>query len=270
MNNKSKKILAGLGLALVGGATLAGCSMSDEQQAALDKVVDKADEIIELVENNMAMENNQLSKQEAYEMIILSNNALKFGLIDQIELKITGKEYYNYFEKEKEFQPDDQILKFRMKDQTKYYELLTKDGEESDSLYVIADYKNDIYHYWNTWSTEEKSMQYEETIQFTIGGDLLQFIDISSFTVEDIYNISVTDNNEYVFTMFTEYTEDNYNYSKRYDIVVKDNLLRKAEQYGVCEKTAGAIETQYCCVEFNYDNIDFSALDAKYADLLDS
>jgi hypothetical protein len=74
MKNKTKKIIAGLGLALVGGATLTGCSMTEAQQKALDKVVEKTDEIIELVANNMTMQNAKLTKEEAAEKIMLARN----------------------------------------------------------------------------------------------------------------------------------------------------------------------------------------------------
>lgn len=57
---KNKKIMAGLALGVMGSALLTGCAMSDEQQAALDKVVNKADQIIELVEKN----NKKITKEE--------------------------------------------------------------------------------------------------------------------------------------------------------------------------------------------------------------
>ena len=63
MKEKSKKIMAGLGigLALASGGMLTGCSMSDEQQAALDSVIDKTDQIVELLDK----QSKTLSQAEA-------------------------------------------------------------------------------------------------------------------------------------------------------------------------------------------------------------
>lgn len=63
MKEKSKKIMAGLGigLALASGGMLTGCSMSDEQQAALNSVIDKTDQIVELLDK----QSKTLSQAEA-------------------------------------------------------------------------------------------------------------------------------------------------------------------------------------------------------------
>ena len=64
MKEKIKKILAGIGMGAVLGSSgliMTGCGMTDEQQKALDSVVNKADEIIELVDS----QNKELSYSEA-------------------------------------------------------------------------------------------------------------------------------------------------------------------------------------------------------------
>lgn len=265
MKNKTKRILAGLGFGLVGAMTLTGCAMSDEQQAALDKVVNKADQIVALVEK----QNKQLSKQNAYEMIVLSNNAFKLGLLEQVQIKVGGTDYDGYFEKKEADQPCDQRLKYKLKDGVKFYECTNYEEEGEWTLSVVADYNNDIYHYWNT-DNESMELEYDDTTDFTIGGDLLDFIDFSDCTQEDIYDITEQEDGSYKFTCFLEYEAagGNYFYTQRFDIVVKDNLVQKAEKYSLCERTSdNEITSSYCYAEFEYDNVDFSTLEAKYKQL---
>ena len=265
MKDKTKKLLAGIGFGLVGAMTLTGCGISDEQQAAIDKVVDKADQIISLVEN----QNKQLSKQTAYEMIVLSNNAFKLGLLEEVQIKVGGIDYDGYFEKKEDSQPCDQRLKYRMKDGVKFYECTNFEEEGEWTLSVVADYDNNLYHYWNT-DNESRELEYAETSQFTIGGDLLDFIDFSECTQEDIYDITMQEDGSYKFTCFLEYETSGggYLYTERFDIVVKDNLVQKAEKYSLCERTDdNKITSSYCYAEFEYSNLDFSTLEAKYNQL---
>ena len=75
MKDKTKKMLAGIGLGAALGTSgifMTGCSMSDEQQAALDSIVSKADEIIELVDN----QNKELSYAEAIRLFEYSRMRL--------------------------------------------------------------------------------------------------------------------------------------------------------------------------------------------------
>jgi hypothetical protein len=141
MKNKTKKIIAGLGLALIGGATLTGCSMTEAQQKALDKVVDKTDEIIELVENNMAMQNAKLTKEEAAEKIMLARN---YFLSKNLNIKMHFKHssYEGLYDKEYDSSDVDCYF-IKNKDVLKYVNF-------SDGINYISakmDFKNDIYYY---------------------------------------------------------------------------------------------------------------------------
>ena len=69
MKNKTKKILAGACLGLVGMGALTGCSLNDDQKKALDLITEKSDEIVNLLEKNMQLTNSKLSKEEAYKEI---------------------------------------------------------------------------------------------------------------------------------------------------------------------------------------------------------
>ena len=53
MKSKTKKILAGACLGLIGMGALTGCGLSADQQAALDLVTEKTDSIINLLEEIM-------------------------------------------------------------------------------------------------------------------------------------------------------------------------------------------------------------------------
>ena len=88
MKNKSKKILAGIGIGVMGALALTGCSMSDEQQAALDKVVGKVDKVIELVEN----QNRELSHAEAIRLYEFAKTRLlvnKDNVWDNMKMTIS-------------------------------------------------------------------------------------------------------------------------------------------------------------------------------------
>jgi len=64
MKDKMKKIMAGVGMGLTlagSGMLMTGCTMTAEQQAALDNVVGKTDQIVELLDK----QSKQLSQSEA-------------------------------------------------------------------------------------------------------------------------------------------------------------------------------------------------------------
>ena len=80
--------MAGIGLAVVCGSMLAGCSVSDEQQVALDVLTSNTENLVNLVDDYLTSQNKQLSKQEAFEMLTISRNIIHLGLVEQMEIKL--------------------------------------------------------------------------------------------------------------------------------------------------------------------------------------
>lgn len=268
MKNKTKKILAGACLGLVGMGLMTGCSMNEDQKAALDLIVNKADEVIELVEN----QNKQLSKQGAYDMIVMANNALKMGLINEFEVSYLSKVYNNYFEEEiiPTNTSDDcfgQRLKYSMKENIKKFECeyFGYNGGVLGEIACYADYNNEKYYYGDSSENngDFKSITREETFDFSVGGYMLSAFIPKITAPDEIFNISVSEDGSYLFTWFSN--EDRY--TERYDIVLKDNLIRSFELWQIYDSGRDdmEIESSYTQVNFSYENIDFSALDAKIA-----
>ena len=277
MKNKTKKILAGVGLGLVGMGCLTGCSMTDDQKAALDKVVNKADQIVSLVEK----QNKQLTKQEAYEKIHMAYNAFQFGLVDQVSIKQTYDEYENYFEGAKEDQHYELEAHLRVKDNVKYF--LRKEGQDKD--YLIADYNNDIYYIGD--GTESYRFDEIDIIKKSIASLSEGVIDINKISMENIYDVSLNEDGACVFTIvindepYASGIDSGavYDYNELYKITIEDDLYRSVEHYLICTSTYGVeedgsftdmrVDSVKRVFEFDYESdIDFSDVEAKHNELL--
>ena len=72
MKNKTKKILAGACLGVMGMGLMTGCSMTEEQQKALNDIVGKSDQIVELLDK----QSKNLSAEEALRLYEFSKTRL--------------------------------------------------------------------------------------------------------------------------------------------------------------------------------------------------
>ena len=279
MKSKTKKILAGACLGIVGMGCLTGCSMSDEQKAALDLITDKSDEIVNLLEENLNFQNTQLSKQEAYEMIVLSSNAFEFGFINKVQINHTYKNYYGYFEDLKDSEIN--VIDYSNTNNIKYLNQKFVDGNDVRYNYYLADHENNIYLLWNGEDYEEtfEENSPEVTIGSSIGNFVNSLIDISTFTSDNVYGVDILEDGTYNFSVLVDdepYTSGSttYDYKKLYKITIKDNLLIKVEMYVSCtqNRDGGDIDfvtSHHDIVEFNYNaDMDFSVNETKPAELL--
>ena len=94
MKNKLFKTLACIGLCAVSALGLVGCSMTADQQKALDAVVDSADSIVQALDKNLEMQNKSLSKEEAAEKLNFAN--LRFLHADYDALQMKDMKYNRY------------------------------------------------------------------------------------------------------------------------------------------------------------------------------
>lgn len=264
MKNKTKKILAGVGLGLVGMGALTGCSMSEEQKNALDSVVNKADEIIQLVDT----QNKMLSKESAYEMIVLSTNAFQMGLINEVNMVAKSKYYSNYFEEELEEESHGQEIKYKVENNVKKFSLIGFNDTDKQTNNLYADFNNDKYFQWEN-NEEAQPVNKDIAYELTVAGQVMNAFFVDSLSdPEDIYDIDVLEDGSYSFMCLQEYDVSHYTYIKRFKIEIKDNLLQKYEEWSVEKNNeTGDISSWHMYSEFKYDNIDFTEFDAKVATL---
>ena len=268
MKNKTKKILAGACLGLVGMGCLTGCSMSEEQKEALDLITEKSDEIIDLLEDNMEYNNKNLSKEEAAEMILIGRNVFKFANFDSFEMSMIQNEYYGVFDKLKSTYTSDESTPWRWlyRKNGNIKTFVTAEGENLNTI-IISDFSNDEHLEWDKEETSFSSREYK-TNDFVFDhfdGFLSTFI-TSEITSDHIKDIIVLENG-YEFSIYSTSQEGYDCQSKLY--VSFDGYITKWEMK-IINMDNGAGDTDSSAyVEFNfkYNNVDFSAIDAKIADL---
>ena len=185
------KILAAAGLGVMGATLLTGCSLSKEQQMALDLVAEKADKLIELTEKNMQLTNSQLSKADAAEMILLARTKLALGLYDEMYVNTIGTAYTGYFDKViGNAQGIAPHVYFRKTKDFKYVGL----GDYDGTLVVVtkADFTKDkIYTYTEAGTVESNydSNCFDLSSQL----DIFNMLGFGTVTAEDIVNIENLD-----------------------------------------------------------------------------
>ena len=268
MKNKTKKILAGACLGLVGMGCLTGCSMTDEQKKALDLITDKADEIVNLLEDNMEFNNKNLSKAEAAEKILLGRNKFKFASFDQVEISMLQNTYYGMFEELESAYTDDEDTPWRM--------LYRKNGDEKVCATVVGDewdnieisnFETDKHLSWNKGNTSFENREYDsEDFTFDIFDlNLTQFVG-PVITPELIKDVKTTEQG-YEFYIFTTTADEIECESKMY--VSFDGYITKWEMKALefDDSIGGDLTSTYVEFNFKYNNVDFSALDQKIAEL---
>ena len=229
MKRNGKKLLAGVGLALVGGMTIAGCGMTEEQQAALDKVVDKADEIIELVDSNMSMQNAKLSKEEAAEKIMLARN---YWLSKNLQMKLyyDNVSYNGFYDKASQKYS---VTAYYLKDEDMFRSVtIAGENENYDTYYKKRDYKKNVYYdyseYSNTGNEHFSSSTYTNTESFKeiYGADIVAQCGFGAITPDMIMDLDVVENG-YTFTVINyEISEDGvsgYNVSRNKLVITLEN-----------------------------------------------
>jgi hypothetical protein len=268
MKNKTKKILAGACLGFVGMGCLTGCAMSDEQKAALDLITEKSDAIVNLLEENMEYNNKKLSKEEAAEKILIGRNVFKFANFDSFEMSMLQNVYYGVFDKFKDSYTKDETTPWRWiyrKDgDTKI--LATAEGEDLESI-KVSDFSTDEHLEWGDGEDSFSSREYD-TDDFVFeyfDRFLSEFVspEITSEYIKDIVNTE----KGYEFSMFVKSPDGALGGDAESRLTItNDGLITK----WICKVVLND-EYDYTSyyVEFNfkYNDIDFSSVDAKIAEL---
>lgn len=262
MKNKTKKILAGACLGLVGMGCLTGCAMNDDQKAALDLITEKSDEIVALLEENMQLTNSKLSKQEAYEKIMLAINKLTVGMLDQVHISETYKEYSGVFDSEEENEIFNMYYK---KDGNKKVLATVEDGEIN--LINISTFGTNATHYgWKKGDSSMSEREYSHSDFLISRYDISEECGLDEITADDIYDIVVNEDT-YEFKVFFK---NGVETGLMEIIVSKDGYLLQNKYIGL-ELNNGHENVRYngyiSEVKYEYENIDFTAIDEKIAEL---
>ena len=159
MENKAKKILAGVGLGLVGMSCLTGCSLTDSQQKALDLLTEKSDEIISLLEENLELTNSQLSKADAIELLGLARTKLSLGKYNELLMKTTSAAYEGFFEKKIGYAQSNAPYVYYKKTNDMIYTALC-DFDSSLSILQTANFVNNEAYTYNAKSDEKQENTY--------------------------------------------------------------------------------------------------------------
>jgi len=274
--------------------------MSDEQQAARDKLANKADEIVELVENNMAMQNAQLTKEEAAEKILLARN---YWLSSQIEMSLSF-DYNSYSGFYGKFEHSNNNYFYFKKDATSLKMInIEKDKEDNTEYtsYYKQDYANDIYYSYSKNRVGQESFAldtYNETGTFVIiGCDVLNSFGFDVVTLEMILDLETIENG-YKFTIFNYriISDDDLQRNKLILTIQNDritdfeldeiymtseenfekdeqgNYIQSAEKLFADLALDGSNEIEHLSTtiykgSYQYENIDTAAIDAKYAEI---
>ncbi|MBQ7351639.1 MAG: hypothetical protein IJW59_02075 [Clostridia bacterium] len=185
MKSKGKKILAGMGLICVCGGLLGGCSLSKEQQSALDLITSKSDEIIDLLEKNMNLTNSQLSKTEAAEQILIARNKLDFSEFDKLQVEAITEVYSGFFDNKLESYHN--TISYKNENNSKSLLVSYKDakGNLLAEDFTKSDFQNDIHYTMNQYYKDEGSKYFEELEYMSELWDLSRNFDL--FAIQDKY-----------------------------------------------------------------------------------
>lgn len=200
MKNKTKKILAGACLGLVGMGALTGCAMSDEQKTALDKVVGKADEIISLIEK----QNKELTFLEAVRLYEFAKTKLLVN-------------YNNCWNN----------LRIKIHEETT--EDMLECGNVMDCEYHLfknAEGKRVAYYSYSTTSDKNPQINHSETSGYVDDSEssseylkkvyecVSDMLDFNEVTEENIVNLETKENGNYLISVVAEielYSDFMYN-----------------------------------------------------------
>ena len=268
MKNKTKKILAGLGLGLVGMSCLTGCTMTDDQKAALDLITEKSDQIINLLEENVKYNNKNLSKEEAAEKIFLARCRWELMDFDEFETTFTTRGYNGIFD---EFylgysDPTNvMVSQYRKQGNTKVFA-----GKLNGNYIQItsSDFDKDEHLFWQSAQDGFANREYK-TNDFVFGDLVSKFYSGSLGTIEaeQIKDIEVIDNG-YKFKIIIKETEgDTEIITESTFIVTFDNYITSIILKQVAIEQETEVSSYDGELNIKYNNINFDALDAKIAEL---
>lgn len=262
MKNKTKKILAGACLGLVGMGCLSGCALTADQSAALDMVVEKSDKIITLLEENMELNNRKLTKVEAVERVLLARRKFDLMQFNQFEFSVKQSAYKGAFDNLEDTFEEKWL--FRKNGDSKLMAVIY--GGEFDSI-ITSNFQTNEHLEWENGDESFSSREYKTNdFLFTLLDETLMEI-----SEQDVKSVEVAESGYVIKTSSEELNEE--------DRIVMEFVLNLSFD-GYLTSFAGSIlfveeddnheeHVESVSIECNikYDDVDFSAVDAKIASL---
>ncbi len=311
MKNKlGKKLLVGGACAcmlLTGGLTLSGCSLSDEQQKALDVLVANTETLVNDFGSYLDGQNAKIDKEKAVEMI--EKSRLNFVMSNFDNLQMTAKMYaYQGYEDVLRYSSQRDVY-FSVQDGVKIEADIMDGNFESVSK---SDFNNDLHYSYSNYENNEvfNKVEYTTNVWTTYWLDIFSQTPVSyvgNITEDDIYNIKAIEGG-YEFeivaqvsniteTDLSKYEEDAeavmYNIIMKVEIkndyitkvdfkgvqttVPVTNLLKTNENQTIVLDLKGMptidsyeeaeVVTMVMDVEYKYSDIDYSAIENKIAEI---
>lgn len=234
MKMKTKKILAGICIGIAGMGLLAGCSLSDEQMEAVDKLTKNTETLVDSLDRYLESSNSKLDKNTAFDMlrearmksmyIVGDSEVMSAKMIMTDNFNSTTPKMYGHsiFDYRGDFHKTISIL---------------EDGsvsavEKSTELENVNSYFA-TYNDYNSITLKEVSAErYMSEINQSI--DPFAQLGIYQLTIDEITNVKY-ENGEYTFNIIkTRIVENNHindeivtsKFTYIMNIVVKDYLFK--------------------------------------------
>ncbi len=277
MKNKIKKTLATIGLGVVGCASLAGCSLTGDQQANIDKLFDKADDLSTKLEQVLDKQNKQYSEQDIVDKIMLTRLNFTMATYNDVRLLVKMQNYEGYFaNSQKEDLPVMMDVYYRYQDNIKV--LSANYNDYSEHRIYKKDYNKNIDYSWSIYEDENETVEdfkiiedKDEKLYWSMSqmDAFNQFMSgYTSITANDIYNIKV-DGDKLTFDIVVKVLDEEPSHFS----------IRKAKvEYDgeyITKLEANMVEYHYSSTEFEKDeqgNVKFDAYGipvAKDSDLVE-
>lgn len=269
MKNSGKKILASLALGVIGAMTLTGCSMTEDQQDALDTALTRSEELIEVLEeqnvkndeiiskleeqNNELQESNEkyeniikqledqnidIHKQRIAEIITENRNAWVFSDIEKIQFTRTIETYDGLFDKLNYCSNTTYVLGKENGTRICYYNESTLD--ENMTMYAKADFENDIYYSFSSENDEDPVFALDDgegKSSYTMVDMFIQVGFWGDISSDEIYDVELTKNGYKFKLKNIVYYDDNDTYVEdlalyELDVEIVDDKITKVECIG--------------------------------------
>ena len=296
MNKKFKKILATCCLGVVGCLGLAGCSLTSNQQEALDRVVESADNLTSSLEDYFALHNSSLNKEAVEEKLNIINLDFQMEAYDQVHMTYKRQLYEGVFDVANGSQSID--IYIQNKDNVRKSYINEKDiaSDSGEEIIIEEVYKSDFNeNVFYTWSLKDGLTNHPDYVKSKWEiSDIDIFETYQNITAEDIYDIKSEDrvisfrlikrlygkDNNFI-TYQNMYVELKNNKITTIDadfiyITFEDGAVLMSEdgpmldKYGmpiVSDKTKASYSSEKLIVTYEYEDADFSIVDNKILEI---
>ena len=223
-----------------------------------------------LLEENLEYKNKQLSKEDAAEKILLARSRWKLQQFDEFEWSMIQNSYYGIFDGLKSTYTSDENTPWRIiyRDTGSTKVMASAEDNTWDHI-VISNFTEDNHLVWSDGDNSLSAREYN-SLDFYLT-DVFKTVGITTITSEQVKDIEILEDG-YVFKVIIEdgdpldvvsYTEVTFNVS--FDNYITSFTLKNI--IDIQDGLGQEFESWFIECHFKYDNVDFTSLDAKIAEL---